>query len=204
MNLNLGSGILGADSFWSGDDWLNIDVHANDQGDGYDWTKAKYLRHDMEHIPWPIESDSMDCVWASHILEHFSYFKLLHVLLECYRVMKADAPMRIVCPDPRKFIANFQMGNKQYILDCLGQDNWDRWDYNNHPNIGFTDMFFPDHIAHSLCSSIDYVSIVLIRIGFKKVNEMTYGNTAFPQFFGSLEKTMDNRPSLSWFLEVIK
>lgn len=204
MKLNLGSGFMGADSPWSGDDWLNVDVHAFEKEN--DWTKAKYVNFDMKNILWPIESNSADCIWASHIMEHFNYLEVQAVIKECYRVMKFGSPMRIVCPDPRKFIINWQIKNKQFILDCMSQDYWDRWNYEKHLNIGFTDMFFPEHLDHSLCPSIDYIMICLIRVGFSKVWEASYGITEFHQFFGGHEvgETMDNRPHLSWYLEAVK
>ena len=204
MKVNLGSGRLGKDSLWSGEDWLNIDDAAFEEDKG-DWSFAKYLDWNMEKTPWPIETGSVECIWASHVLEHFVHKHIQLVLQECYRIMKDGAPMRIVCPDPRKFVANWQMKNMQFILDCYGQQNWDRWGYGNgYAHIGFTDMFFGDHYSHAACVSIDYIQIVLIRIGFRKVNEMAYANTEFPQFFGSYDYTMYNRPYMSWFLEAVR
>ena len=166
----------------------------------------------MSILPWPIESGSVDCIWASHILEHFDYNEVQDVIAECYRVLKDGAPMRMTCPDPRKFIAAFQSNNTKYIVDTLQPSSWAAFDYEHHLNWGYTDMFFPGRIDHALCSSIDLISIFLIRAGFKKLKEMDYKSTEFPKVFGSGDKMIDIRPVcfgpdpvfLSWFLEASK
>ena len=209
MKLNLGSGLLGKSSPWSGDDWLNMDFAAFEADKG-DWSLAKYLDWDMGQLPWPIESDSVDCIFASHVFEHFRLEKLTDLLKECQRVLKIGAPIRIICPDPRKFITNWQLENSQFVLECYGEQNWDRWNYGENLNIGFTDMFFPAHYDHQSIPCIDYYMIILIRLGFSKVYEMDYSVTKFPAYFGRASNndgvctSMDNRPCLSWYLEVVK
>jgi len=208
--LNIGSGILGADSPWA--DWLNADFAAFEQDKG-DWSLAEYVNFDFRN-PWPIENEVADCIFASHVFEHIEYNKIPLFICECYRALKPGAPIRMICPDPRVFIRNWQMGNTEFIRDCYGAQNWERWDYEHNPHMGFTDMFFPEHYAHANCPSIDMVMMFMIRAGFKKVAELNYGNSMFPHFFGTDRpvsdnpeghpKTMDNRPGMSWYLEAVK
>lgn len=210
MKLNVGSGILGADSPWA--DWVNVDFAAFEADKG-DWSVAEYLKFDVRK-KWPLEDGVADCIFASHIFEHVEHNLLSLFAAECYRVLKPGAPIRMICPDPRVFIRNWQMGNLQYIKDCYGMQNWERWDYEHMPHMGFTDMFFPDHYAHTICSAIELAMIHLIRAGFDPVAEMNYGNSMFPEFFGTDQpvagnpegnpKTMDNRPGMSWYLEAVK
>lgn len=199
LKLNIGSSSVKGSPFEN--NWTNIDFSYDSSNPQY--TTAKYIKADITQS-WPIESDSVDCIFASHIFEHIDYNLLLQTMLECYRTLKHGSPMRIICPDPRKFIINWQAKNMQYLLDCYGQENFDVNNYKQNPHIGFSDMFFHDHYDHYLCSSIDLLTIFLIRAGFSKITELTYSNTEFPQFFGGQNDTLDNRPWLSFYLECVK
>ncbi len=211
MKLNIGSGILGANSPWA--DWVNVDFAAFEEDKG-DWSLAEYLNFDMRNTPWPLDNEVAECIFASHVFEHIEYNRIEGFIGECYRVLKPGGPIRMICPDPRVFIRNWQIRNREFIRDCYGQENWDRWDYENNPHLGFTDMFFPDHYAHANCPSIDMAMMFLIRAGFRIVQEMNYGNSRFPKYFGTMRpvsdnpeghpETMDNRPGMSWYLEAVK
>lgn len=195
MKLNVGSGFLGADSLWK--DWKNVDFAY--EPDDPKWQKAEYLKFDIRE-KWQLEDNVADCIFASHVLEHIEYDKLFLFITECHRVMKPEAPIRIICPDPRIFIKAWRQGNTQFIKDSYGMENWDRWGYENNTHIGYSDMFFGEHYAHAICPSIDLVTIFMIRAGFKDIADLTYTCTKFPEFF----KNMDNRPMMSWYLEAVK
>ena len=209
MYLNIGSGNMGIDQPFAKDPWVNVDINYDETNEG--WKNGKYLKFDLIGT-WPIEENSVDCIFASHIFEHIEYISLRGMFKECYRVLKAGSPIRIICPDPRVFLSNWRLKNKAFLLNCYGQDYYDRFKYEANPNIAFTDMFFSDHFDHSLISSIDVLAVNLVRAGFSKVNEMNYGNTEFPKYFGSLSfdvfestgNTLDNRPVMSYYLEAVK
>lgn len=216
MKLNLGSGLLGSDRPWSkGTGWINMDVAAYETDKG-DWTKADYIDWDMNDIPWKfdngniISENSMEAIFASHVLEHFQYDRIMPILGESKRVLKPGAPMRIICPDPRKFVANYQIRNKQYVLECFGTEANVKYGYQSNLNLGFTDMFFPDHYDHAVCLSVDTLMIMLIRVGFTDVYEMVYTNTKYPECFGAasvdsgISSSMDNRPTISYYVEAVK
>lgn len=203
MRLNIGSSYFPKDHFFSKGDWLNIDFRV--EKDNPNWQFGKYINFDLAKTPWEdISNDTADCIFASHIFEHFEFFVMYPVLQECYRVLKSGSPIRIICPDPRKFIHNWQINNNQFVIDTYGEDNFKLYNYENCPNIAFTDMFFHDHYDHYSCPPIDLLSIYMIRIGFKKVYELGYSITAFPEYFGNAITTIDNRPHLSYYLEGVK
>lgn len=208
LKINLGSGEIDSKCIYAKEDWVNIDIRYKEGAEG--WCAAKFLCFDIFKPGWPIENDSADCLYASHILEHVNYKVLLLVLKECHRILKKDAPMRIICPDPRIFIENWKMDNSQFLRDCYGQANYDKYDYDKNRNMGFSDMFFEGSYAHVLCPSIDLIMIFLIKAGFKYINEMNYMNTAYPEFFGSQDpndkhgESVDNRPGMSYYIEAVK
>lgn len=205
MNLNVGSGFVKGSIFEEG--WVNVDF-AYEAGKPEWQGPAKYLKFDINN-KWPLEDGVADCAFMSHVLEHIEYTNLLHVIKECYRVLKKDHPVRIICPDPRIFIENWKLDNSQFLRDCYGQQNYDRWNYENNRNMAFSDMFFGDHYAHTICPSISMIAMMLMRVGFEWVMEMAHTNTEFPQYFGTDQPdgwgpSVDNRPVMSWRLEAVK
>lgn len=205
MKLNIGSGQVAGSLFSrsAGKGWVNVDF-GFEPGEKEPWHDADYLKFDLAVSPWPLTEESVDCIFASHILEHIQYGQIRPLFREVHRVLKCGAPIRIICPDPRVFWRNFQAKNRQHILDCYGQENWDRNNYGTYPHIGHSDMFFNDNYDHHLAPSIDMLAIVMINVGFSKVTEYQYSNTEFPQFYGDATCTIDNRPVMSYYLEGVK
>jgi predicted SAM-dependent methyltransferase len=70
-------------------DWINVDSVASVPG---------IVRHDLRQgIPWP--DGSVDVVYHSHILEHFTRSDAERFLRECHRVLKPNGLLRVVVPD---------------------------------------------------------------------------------------------------------
>lgn len=85
LMLNLGSG----PRFCNRPDWINIDL---------DSTSDKVISHDLlESIPFP--DQTFDAVYHSHVLEHFTRDDGVHLIKECFRVLKHGGIIRVVVPD---------------------------------------------------------------------------------------------------------
>ena len=99
-----------------------------------------------------IKSESVDLIYASHVLEHFGRLEVESVLLEWMRVLKPGGTMRLAVPD-------FEAVCKVYLetksieavkgLVCGGQN----YKYNFHYNI----------------FDFDSLSKLLFKLGMKKV-----------------------------------
>lgn len=46
------------------------------------------LVHDLSKFPWPFEDNSVDEIFSSHFLEHFSGSDFSLIMQECYRILK--------------------------------------------------------------------------------------------------------------------
>jgi predicted SAM-dependent methyltransferase len=69
--------------------WLNTDSVPTDGGVIYlDVTK-----------PFPLRDDSVDYIFAEHLIEHVDYDGGQLMLRECWRVLKPDGRIRIATPD---------------------------------------------------------------------------------------------------------
>ena len=84
-NLNLGS----AANLGKGKTWVNMDMNPK--------TGAEVI-HDAVNIPWPFESDSFDCVLASHFFEHVEKKMFFPIMNEVHRILKVGGYMLAMTP----------------------------------------------------------------------------------------------------------
>ena len=73
------------------------------------WDDKMYIHNLNKRFPW--ENCSVDVIYCSHTLEHFSKHEGLEFLRECHRVLKKDGIIRIVVPDLKSFVEEYQKGN---------------------------------------------------------------------------------------------
>jgi predicted SAM-dependent methyltransferase len=69
--------------------WINIDFSSS---------SPDIIQYDLNK-GIPFDNNSVDVVYSSHVLEHFSNQQADFLLSECYRVLKKDGIVRVVVPD---------------------------------------------------------------------------------------------------------
>ena len=91
-------------------EWINLDFRSN----------SEYVQTFNLNDPLPFEDNSVDVVYHSHVLEHFSKCKAKEFLKECYRVLKPGGIIRVVVPNLEDIVINYlyylneaRKGNKQ-------------------------------------------------------------------------------------------
>ncbi|GAB6283481.1 MAG: hypothetical protein STSR0008_22540 [Ignavibacterium sp.] len=73
------------------------------------WSKETYIHNLNRKFSW--NDQSIDTIYCSHTLEHFSKQEGKFILQECFRVLKADGILRIVVPDLKSFVMEYVDGN---------------------------------------------------------------------------------------------
>lgn len=93
---------------WCANAWLShyVDKNAKYIGLSYSesdinvvkskWHDWYVVNLDLEKIP--LEDESVDCIFASHILEHFEKAELIKLMNEFYRVLKKDWNIILITP----------------------------------------------------------------------------------------------------------
>jgi predicted SAM-dependent methyltransferase len=66
-------------------------------------------------FPLQIPNASVDGIFTEHALEHFSYEQAENLLLECQRVMKPGATIRVVVPDIGLYAAAYAAKNQAWF-----------------------------------------------------------------------------------------
>lgn len=117
MKLNLGCGSQVPDG------WVNVDyalgarfikiplfqtINKKIKLFNLDWNEKIYLHDLTKKFPWA--DSSVDVIYSSHTLEHFSKVDGHNFLTECYRVLRKDGIIRIVVPDLRYEVTEYLEG----------------------------------------------------------------------------------------------
>lgn len=76
-----------------------------------DWNERIYLHDLRKKFPWP--ERTIDVVYSSHILEHFSREDGRRFLAECHRVLRENGIIRVVVPDLRHYVVEYIEGRIQ-------------------------------------------------------------------------------------------
>ena len=95
-------------------DWTNIDFNS-------------YSEHVIAHNLLkgiPIEDESFEVIYHSHVLEHFFKKDAEFFIKECYRVLKKGGIIRICIPDLENLVKTY--------LDCLNKCNEENKEYANY------------------------------------------------------------------------
>jgi len=82
-------------------DWLNTDL-----------LPGKGVMYLDAIKPFAFEDSTFDYIFSEHMLEHIPYLKGLHMLSECYRILKPGGKIRIATPDLQFFVTLYQQPNK--------------------------------------------------------------------------------------------
>src|SRR5450432_493903 len=110
--LNLGCGDRFIES------WINIDFISN----------SPYVRQHDLNTGIPIGDNSVDVVYHSHILEHFTKGKGEQLVKECFRVLKPGGIIRIAVPDleqlARQYLINLEKANSDNSEMNAENYNW--------------------------------------------------------------------------------
>ncbi len=115
---------------------LGIDMAPKSQAD---------IIHDMNKVPWPLESDAFDRVICEHVLEHLT--DIVRTMAEVYRVSREGALVEIVTPH----------------FSCV--NSWDDPTHKHHFTLASFDYFSRDY---SLSYGDVHFEIVQRRITFSR------------------------------------
>ena len=132
INLNIGAGKYILPGFKS------LDIYTPH----YYKSKEKFLKERIEYDircdKIPFEDNTVKNIYISHVIEHIEFKYVKKLIEECFRVLKVDGVLRIVCPDGRFLfeVSQFQneywkwrhadiFKNKNYSSDSTSMDQID-------------------------------------------------------------------------------
>lgn len=123
-------------------------------------------QHDIMSLPM-FEDETVDLIYACHVLEYFDRIQVLDVLREWSRVLKPDAVLRLAVPDFEAMVAVYQ---KTKDLSLIHGPLFGRW------SIGADDQN-EQVIYHKTVYEFASLQSVLEFSGFQKVRRYDWRET---------------------------
>jgi len=151
MKLHIGCGCRNF-----GSDWIHIDA------DDYPHT----VNHDIVSLPY--KNNSVDLIYASHVIEYFDRESVPDVLMEWRRVLKPHGKLRIAVPNFKAMCKLYNDGSVE-LLEILG------------PLYGKIPMG-DDTIYHKTAYDFSDLKETLSTCGFKNTIEYDWRETEHAEF----------------------
>jgi SAM-dependent methyltransferase len=141
----------------------------------------RFIFHDLT-ANLPFDSETVDYIFCSHLLEHLSKEDGSALLREMFRVLRPDGRIRITVPDLALAVAHYQSGEKEEALR----------------------YFFPETSggqldSHRTMYDFPLLEAALHGAGFRDVTRCGFLEGKVPDL-----ARLDNRPNETLFVEASK
>jgi predicted SAM-dependent methyltransferase len=150
--------------------WLSVDIDAS---------LGEIVVNFQEFEKLPLENNSVECVYGSHVFEHMSIFKSQLVFNEIYRTLRGNGTFRLILPDAEKSINEYIKGNHGYELFKRRKERAKKnqkieytlfesmREYFLSPN-GQANLLGKNALAHQNAWAYETIKTHLMRAGFKE------------------------------------
>lgn len=100
-------------------DWINLDLHP-----------SKNVKYHNIKKRLPFKANSVDVIYHSHVLEHFTKEEGECFITDCYRILKNGGIMRVVVPDLesicREYLINLENGYENNDTIAISHYQWNK------------------------------------------------------------------------------
>jgi SAM-dependent methyltransferase len=141
----------------------------------------RFVHHDLRY-GLPFNDDSVDYIYASHVLEHFYRDTAEAILRDAFRVLKKGGRIRVCVPNLEHAIKLYLEGSTEKSLEFFFLDS----------DAG---LFY----RHKYMYDFNLLRCKLRAVGFATVERLAYQEGKVPD----LEK-LDNRPDQTLYVEAVK
>ena len=133
--------------------------------------------------PLPFPDDSVDGVFLEHVLEHFDLDQGVAVLVNCYRVLKPDAILRVAVPHVWRYAESYVNDPDRTYIHSVRP---------GHPTalLAFQQIFYG--YGHRMAYDSETLSYVLRRAGFTAIRERPFGETDLPNLADSENRRLES------------
>ncbi len=151
------------------------------------------INHDITKIPWPVEDDTYEAIFASHVLEHVSKAEAYSALAECHRILRPGGVIRIAVPDMDLFINAKLGGDAGPIAGYPWQD------LNSLLGGGDAEPILA--MRHRYMYNFETLAWMLSVTGFKSINRSAFRQSVL-QCLGN--RDVEGHSSFSLYVEAAK
>jgi len=190
------------------DSWLAVDIDP-DRGD--------VVVNFQQFESFPLADGTVDAIYASHVFEHISMYRIGRVMAECHRVMMPGGVLRIIVPNPEVSIREYIAGNDSFPLFAkrreraarLWGEDWTLFEclkgdfvsQNGQPDL------LGEELAHQNAWDFEAMKAALSRAGFDpdKVTRSDFQTSHSPHFgFEGTYVSEANEKERSLYVEAVR
>lgn len=129
---------------------------------------------------FPIASNYIDAILAEHILEHFFWDDLEHILRECLRVMKNGGKLRIISPNAKNIARLILLGAEaENDYDVHIDSDIHRWNQDGMRWIRTINQITHQWGEHKCVLTPEMMKCLLVEIGFQEVTILSVKKSRF-------------------------
>jgi predicted SAM-dependent methyltransferase len=129
----------------------------------------------------PFEDSSVQCIFSSHFIEHLTFEESINFLKECYRVLRPNGILRIICPDIMIWVNKIYKGTDvnffQTYKDSLDVDFWENSVYHIKDKVKTNTQVLNSMIfnwGHKWMWDFESLKMELESVGFGSVEQMEH------------------------------
>ncbi len=171
MKINIGCG-----ASWAADGWVGIDQAAT--AGVWERSGSRFVDIDVKN-GLPFDTDTVDVVFSSHALEHFTLEEATLLLFEMYRVLKAEAPLCLVVPDMDLYIRKYIERDAVFLStpEIIGGRPRGNMADNFLMNFYSDPMF--NNTCHKYAYNLENLSSLLSQVGFDEVERVDFHDFSY-------------------------
>ena len=200
MKIHIGPGQNWDRKKYKKDNWYTIDI---------DEKRGDYVLNFDDFEKLPFKTNSIECIYASHVFEHISIYVKPLLFKECYRVLKKGGWLRVITPNPRISMIEYLNNNKDFklfkrrkqrnpdytLFECLKEDFLSKT---------MQKMLKKNQLAHQNAWDEETMIKDFIRAGFDKKNvfKSSFNNSKCSFFsFENIEFSEANETYRSLYID---
>ena len=155
--------------------WIakNLKLINKEKIENINWNKKNKIYFFDVRKKMPLQSDSVECIYTSHMLEHLSRKEASFFLNETLRVLKKDGVLRIVVPDLKLAVNSY--------IQTQDADNFMEKILLAPPPINTIkqkiSLFFTGYRQHQWMYDEKSLTKLIKKVGFNKVFTCKEGET---------------------------
>jgi predicted SAM-dependent methyltransferase len=159
-------------------DWINFDFKSNSEN---------VIEFNL-YNELPFDSESIDVIYSSHVLEHFPKCEAPNFLKRCYRVLKKNGIIRLVVPDLETIIKNYL-----YFLEKAKKGDKDAKEKYNWTLIELFDQMVRNYSGGEMLkwwmkNPIPQEEFIIQRVGSEVKNAIQHIKTNPPKLQDCIQK----------------
>lgn len=151
-----------------------LEIGVNTKRIAKDWDTLDIIKGDDIDIvadireKLPIEDDTYDLVYMSHVLEHIEWYKIKDVFHEIFRIIRKDGFVEIFVPDIDKIIYAYQ--------NEIIPDDWYKYNEQKDPFVWFIGRIYTygekESDFHKSAFNYSYLKKCLEEAGFRDIKKI--------------------------------